>query len=665
MRRWIVLLAGAWLLMAVGCSRPPGKTSGAPARRAAWLQTEPLIIVGNWDSMPIFQRRRGGQPVDQEQGYLNEHTEEAVRKLKDLGVTMAVIHFYKGFGLEAEKEHIEEARKLAALCKKHGLRVGVYVGSTIAYETFLVENPGAQAWLAPRFLGRPVTYGEQLFRKRVYFMHPGYREYMKRVLRLAIEDLKADLIHFDNTSLQARPEIFLHPQAVDDFRTFLKNKYPPEVLKKRLGFSDIRYVEPPEWDRPFAVISDPLFQEWADFRCHQLAAYYEEMGDYIRGLNPEVAVENNPHSGISGRNTVWQEGVDYPRLLRPLDVVWTEEGNEAGVNSDGVLVSKIRTYKMAALLKNRIFTYTGGARNGKLAMAEAMAYNRKTLGMVGGMLAGDQLPPDQRAYVKFYRANFENYADVESRADVAVLHSFASMAYSNDRPWLSAMLFEQALIQSKTPFEIIFDENLKDLSRYRVLVLPDQECLSDEQLGLIRDFVSRGGGLVITGDSALYNQWRQRRRESGLKDLAGQSRAIYIEKVQPAVPKPPAATATSQYWKLPLNWEELVSAARRAAGGSLSVEVKAPLTVTAEVLEQKQKRRLLVHLVNYDAFRNPEVRNIQVSLSIPAGAAVERISLLSPDQEQPRALACAVRNRRAEFVVPALNTYSLAVLQLK
>ena len=170
---------------------------------------------------------------------------------------------------------------------------------------------------------------------------------------------------------------------------------------------------------------------------------------------------------------------------------------------------------------------------------------------------------------------------------------------------------------------------------------------------------------MVTGDTALYTQWRQRRRESGLKDLVGQGRAIYIEKVQPAVPKPPEAAATSKYWKLPLNWEELVSAVRRAAGGSLSVEVKAPLTVTAEVLEQKQKRRLLVHLVNYDAIRNPEVRNIQVSLSIPAGAAVERISLLSPDQEQPGALACAIRNQRAEFVVPALKTYSLAVLQLK
>jgi len=38
-------------------------------------------------------------------------------------------------------------------------------------------------------------YGDQTFRKRVYFMHPGYIEYMKRVLKIAVEDLKVDLIH--------------------------------------------------------------------------------------------------------------------------------------------------------------------------------------------------------------------------------------------------------------------------------------------------------------------------------------------------------------------------------------------------------------------------------------------------------------------------------------
>src|SRR5205814_271311 len=131
------------LLIALCCTA----SGEAQNTRPAWLGKEPLIIVGNWDSMPIFRRRVGGETVDMEQQYAKQHTEEAVRKLKELGVTIAIIHFYKGFGLKAEAPQLDDARKLAALLHKNNIRVGVYVGSTLGYETFLVEKPDAAQWL--------------------------------------------------------------------------------------------------------------------------------------------------------------------------------------------------------------------------------------------------------------------------------------------------------------------------------------------------------------------------------------------------------------------------------------------------------------------------------------------------------------------------------------
>jgi len=103
------------------------------------------------DSIAIFRRREGGTPTWQEEEYLREYTEEAVSKLKDLGVTLVIIPFYKGFGLEAEREYLQGSRKLASLLRKYGIRVGVYVGSTIAYETFLLEKPEARdsVWKRP------------------------------------------------------------------------------------------------------------------------------------------------------------------------------------------------------------------------------------------------------------------------------------------------------------------------------------------------------------------------------------------------------------------------------------------------------------------------------------------------------------------------------------
>ncbi|MEA2062555.1 MAG: hypothetical protein U9P14_02550, partial [Gemmatimonadota bacterium] len=239
--------------------------------RPKWLDSGPIVMVGNWDSAPIFRYRRGGNPSWYEEEYAKAHTEEAVIKLKEMGVTMAIIHFYKGFGLEAEKEQLEDARKLADLCKKHGLRVGVYVGSTIGFETFLLERPDAREWLVPDYMGKPVLWDwKQPFRKRVYFMHPEYRDYIKKVIKIAIEELKVDLIHFDNTSERAEGPIFFHPMAKDNFRSYLRENFSAEYLKSRLGFSDVKCIEPPFYVGPswakLSTIDNPLVQMWTDFR---------------------------------------------------------------------------------------------------------------------------------------------------------------------------------------------------------------------------------------------------------------------------------------------------------------------------------------------------------------------------------------------------------------
>ncbi len=665
-----------------------------PRTPPAWLPNEPLIIVGAWDSMPIFQRRRGGEALLQEASYHEESSESTVKKLKELGVNLAVIHFYKGFGLEAEKDHIAVAKKLAGLLHKYGIKVGLYVGSTIAFETFLLEKPEAEEWFVPDYLGKPVIYFNQTFRKRVYFMHPGYIEYMKRVVRMGVEELKADEIDFDNTSLQAEPAIFQHPLAIKDFREYLTDSYTPEELTKRFGFSNMQYVTPPKVDFPLSAIDDPLFQEWAGFRCSQLNRYYAEMYTLIKGLNPNTAIATNPHSGISGRNTIWEQGVYYPTLLPSMDINWTEEGDYARMSEDGILVSKIRTYKMAALLGKRVLTYTAGSEGGgKLAMAESMAFNRQTLGMVGSVLSAPEIPPDQRHYVSFFRDQFDYYKDVRAINDVAVLYSYASMGFNNDAPAVSFMLFTQALIQARVPFDIIFDEHLKDLSKYKVLVLADQECLSEEQMDLIGKYVEQGGGLVATEQTSLYTPWRLRRRDFGLKDLfgveapayegrraseedlkvpprqrrAGRGRVSYLAAVKAAIEKPAGARMTSQYWKLPQNWQVMVEQVRWTAGGKFTLEVEAPetLAVTAEQQEQAEQNRRIVHLVNYAAPQGKTVSNVKVEIELPERKGVRQVTLLTPDGEGKKTVPSQLAGGRARFTVPRLETYMLAIIEME
>jgi len=674
-----------------------GEESAATSPRA-WLKNSPFVAVGSWDDMPIFFRRVGGYGTWAEADYRSEHSEATVRKLKDLGVTMAIIDFFKGFGLQAEAEHINLARNLSGLLHQHGIRVGLYVGSTIAYETFLVEEPSAQEWFVPDYLGRPVIYGDQTFRKRVYFMHPGYVDYIKRVVRMGVEELKADLIHFDNTSLQGRPEIFQHPLAVRQFREYLQSNYSAAELKDRLGFSDVRYVLPPVIERREVVIDDPLFQLWTDFRCHQVNRYYAEMQSHVHALNPATVIDSNPSSGMAGTNTIWDQGISYPGLYPHMEISWTEEGNYAGLTPDDILVSKIRTYKTGSILGTQIITYTagsgyyGGEGGNRASMAESMVFNRQSLGMVGGILKAPELPDDQKQYISFFHRNFQYYKEVHNIPDVAVLYSYASMGFNNGRPAVSFMLFTQALIQAMVPFDIIFDEHLKDLSKYRVLVLADQECLSEEQMHTIRTFVEQGGGLVATEQASLYTPRRLRRPDFGLKDLfkvsaplwqgpraveknleiapvrnrIGRGRVMYVPSIKPAIEKPRAERMSSMYWKLPLNWEELMEGAKWAADGRLSLEVVAPGTraVVAELMDQPDKNRRLLHLVNYAGPQGKTVSNVDVAIELPRGRQAGQITLLTPDSAETHKVSGRVDKGRIHFTVPRLDTYTLAVLHL-
>lgn len=83
--------------------------------------------------------------------------------------------------------------------------------------------------------------------------------------------------------------------------------------------------------------------------------------------------------------------------------------------------------------------------------------------------------------------------------------------------------FYQALVEARVPFAFV-DERLLDpaaIDRYRVIVLPNIAALSDAQCAALRGYVRRGGAIVATHETALYDEWGNRRKNFGLADLFG------------------------------------------------------------------------------------------------------------------------------------------------
>jgi hypothetical protein len=61
------------------------------------------------------------------------------------------------------------------------------------------------------------------------------------------------------------------------------------------------------------------------------------------------------------------------------------------------------------------------------------------------------------------------------------------------------------------------------IGQFKVLILPNIAALSTQQCSQIREYVSRGGSIVATHETSLYDEWGARRADFGLADLFGAS----------------------------------------------------------------------------------------------------------------------------------------------
>ena len=683
------VVAGAAAVELAG--QPSALAENAPGSmpRAQWLKSG-LIDAGGSHEPFIFVVRRGGERQDAHASYQHTQSEEVIRRLKEQGVEVFHTHLYKGFGMAAEKPGMEDTRRAAQIAHRHGLKVDTYIQwNTMMYETFFAEEPHAKDWIQRDISGLPIllTYGyQQSFRYRPCFANQGYLDYLKKIVRFAAEEVKTDFIHFDNFDLNPEPDSCHCPACVEGFRNLLKAKYSPERRRERFGFENVDFVNPPQWNRQnrpekMKIIFDPAIQEWMDYRCQLMADALRQVALYAKSLNPEVAIEINPH-GITGGNRAWENAIDHARVLKWTEVFWTEEENPPGFLPDGRLVSKIRSYKLARAFDNILLAYIA---NDSVAMAECLSFNQ-TLGYVGE----DPLAPEMLKYLTFYRKNRELYSDTEDVATIAVLRSYASIAYHHARAQLSAILVEQALIQSRVPFHLIFDEHLSELSKYKALVLPDAECLSDNQLALIRRFVENGGGLVAMGHSGLYDEWRRLRDTRGLQGLVdqqptaqayeetveggplqggpasrkevGQGRVVYFPSVEFDGPLPqpePYFAISNRFWKRPRNWSEIAAGVRWAAQDGIPLDVSGPEFLVANLVEQPDRQRRLLHLVNYSARSTPQIQSIAVRCRLPQGKTAREVKVDSPDTPVSQMLNFNAEALGVSFVVPLVKTYSI------
>jgi hypothetical protein len=173
----------------------------------------------------------------------------------------------------------------------------------------------------------------------------------------------------------------------------------------------------------------------------------------------------------------------------------------------------------------------------KIWVAEGVANGMKPCFVKFGGYIFDKRWMDAVAdmYQKYFKS--ETYLrNTASMARIGVVYSQQTDQKYGGKPWqegkrdTSSGIY-QALVEGRMPFDMVNDKLIDEehLKNYKLLILPNVAALSDSQCEQLRQFVQKGGSIVASFETSLYNEEGKVRDNFGLSDLFGVSYGKAVE----------------------------------------------------------------------------------------------------------------------------------------
>lgn len=291
---------------------------------------------------------------------------------------------------------------------------------------------------------------------------------------------------------------------------------------------------------PAVNLDDPAFrryQHWADRRMEHLI---ERMQTRLKGIKPDLALVT--WTTNAGR---WGHFLSIPRnmparmnllLDAPDQEFWLDETNRGQT-----IVPAFANAYIWATTNHRVafsepYLMSHGNPYGKDGFPAHEVERRMMLALAYGAapsIAALQPPRLQRdLYDVMDRVQQRKPWMTHKRPEpwAALLMSDNTRNFYGRSPgkveerYMSHVLgaFRTA-VEEHLPTAVINDWNLtdEDLAKYAVLILPNAACLDDSQVAAVERYVQRGGGLVCSLDTSLFNEFGDPRDNFALADVLG------------------------------------------------------------------------------------------------------------------------------------------------
>jgi hypothetical protein len=164
----------------------------------------------------------------------------------------------------------------------------------------------------------------------------------------------------------------------------------------------------------------------------------------------------------------------------------------------------------------------------RLQMAQSLAHGeRPKWHTLGGTSHDRRWMPGVREFDTWMSARSDLLTHLTALSDVGVVWSPRSVNLWSWRGQVgpshrdALVGWYGALMEARIPFEFVHEDFLRDLERFRVLVLPTGLCLADDAVETIESFAARGGAVVASCGALAEDEWGDARPAGRLLALLG------------------------------------------------------------------------------------------------------------------------------------------------
>lgn len=560
-----------------------------------------------------------------------------------------------------------------------GIKVSTYMKTTnLNWKPMFHERPESKDWIMLCADGTPALYGSSHERYMGCVNNPGWRRLLKEMIEEAVK-LDVDGLFYDNHFIPSRlagaeTEGFFRSWACycdvcrEQFAAYTQDTvgWPCDIPPE------------PDWD-------DPVWQAFIDFRDDSLVDVTRMIVEHAKQLKPEIVVYPNVcppwFSGGGAKGSATTQIADVVDILLFEGNTQPRMGIAAGLPRP---INAAVDWKYATALSdkpvfsrahepNNVYTPEDSMRG----IAESFAFGGSYQYIIANVLQEEDVKrAGVKRYYAFLKENEQYYNGVTEPADVAIFVSAPTIKwYYPDQVALrggvpqSIQGMAQALAELHIPFNVVVDHQILEDHGYRVIVLPNVACMSDEEAEAIAKFVEASGAIVATGVTSLYDEKYRIRDDFALsrvfghhhgqpagaaKNEVGSGRSVYL-------PGEPEEEFWHEAW--PASLQLIEDAIDHALQGDHQLKIDAPNTTVINVAERGDTT--LIHLINYDAKLSAE--GMAVDLRKPEGKSLGQVTVISPDFSSgtTERIEAKESGDRVNFAVPHLRLYNVVLVEWK